>query len=330
MIIKAMSKKDYRMFQKLVDYFTKDKDLPEPQTYNLLTPPDNLKAVVREFQTNYQKYHSRHKGSVVCMHEIISPHPSDAQHVTTDMLYDLGFQYIQERAPDSLGFLQVHIKVEGRTRPHVHILLSGNEMGSDKQISLKKDEYKEVKEKIKRYTLEKYPELKHAFQFNHQHKKDFLKEQSRRRHNEVQRYKREKSLSHKDKLTLAFIKTLRNADNIQDFILSLERSKAKLYVRGKNVGIVDIKEDGTEGRRYRLETLNVFDEFEKRQMEWKREQTKDLEQKRLQSREPDRHFSKNLTAREKVEQHKEKLRNELAKLREKQSLDRDRGEERSR
>lgn len=194
-----------------------------------------------------------------------------------------------------------------------------------------------MKEKLKQFTKENYPELTHAFRFNREKKKEFLREQSRRRHNEVQRYKRLNMPSQKDEVSRVFVENLVRAQDVQELVRTLEDSGLKMYVRGKNVGVIRLNERGEEGRRYRLKTLDVLGKFKNRQMQWKTEQEKRLEQEIIRQTELDRESSKPsqdlYTERTRITGwDKESLSQKLAQLRDKEDLERsrDRDDERSR
>ena len=175
MIVKSKAGKDVRsvgnaspVFSRLISYLRKDEDkgLPDPEGYNLLTPPSNMQGVIEEFIGNYERYYKPHSRGNACMHEMISPNPKDNAQVTPEKLYDLAREYTESRAPNAIALFQVHLEARrAGYRPHVHILLSGNEIGRSKQTRISKHEFKRVKEHLKAYTRENYPELRHAFEF---------------------------------------------------------------------------------------------------------------------------------------------------------------------
>jgi len=252
------------MFGFLLDYFTKEQDT-SPETYNILAPPEALPQIKQEYLKNYFQYSKKRKNAVVCSHEIISPHPKDAREVTAEKLYDLAREYMRLRAPNALGFFQVHLKADGEERPHAHLLISGNEIGSSKQISLRKKEYQKVKQTLKRYTREKYPELKHAFVFqkDHQLKKEFLNEQSKRKHQEKQISIRMKKPTRTQELKETLEQGFNIAKTQKEFDQFLEKQGLVKYKRGKHHGIIDSK-----GKKYRLKTLGLDETYKIKQKEF--------------------------------------------------------------
>lgn len=187
MIVKSKAGKDVRsggngspVFSRLISYLRKDdeKGMPDPEVYNLLTPPSDLQGVLDEFNSNYERYYKPHSRGNACLHEMISPNPKDNVQVTPDKLYDLAREYTEKRAPNAMAFFQVHLEARrAGYRPHVHILISGNEIGRSRQTRISKEEFEQVKEHLKAYTKENYPELRHAFEFRSRERQQKLKEE---------------------------------------------------------------------------------------------------------------------------------------------------------
>lgn len=254
MIIKAISEKNLFVynsqdsepkivFKHLIDYFTQDVDLPDPEGHNLYDPT-NLNRVEQDFKVNYFCHNKkRHSGNIV-FHDILSPDPRDREHITPEILYDIGFKFIELKAPNSLAFMQVHPKADEIERPHIHIMISANEYGSGKQVALSKWEFQQVKTEMKKYVLKEYPQLQHAFKFN-------------------------QSITLKEKMAMVFKEKLCQAPTKEIFTTILKEAGFQLYKKGKHFGLVQIHENEVQGRRYRLKTLKVADEFNVRLIEWK-------------------------------------------------------------
>ncbi len=284
MIIKCLSKKG-PVFGRLIDYFRRYHGpeaarLPEPRGFNLLADPERYHEVLAEFLRNFKEFHSRRRNGVVCYHEILSPSPvevdklfaaagDDPEHMATvenqvvAMLYDLGEKWLSERAPDALGFMQVHGPDEDAPHFHTHVLLSGNKIASEQAISLRKPEFLKVRDTLWEYTRERYPEIG-LFQFDRTKKKEFVREKSQRRSNEKKREKRSKTPSQKTLTAARARGLLQSCRSQEEFVTALKESGLEHYTRGQTEGLTDT----TTGQKYRLTTLGVLAEWQTRGREW--------------------------------------------------------------
>jgi len=288
MIVKCLSKKG-PIFGRLIDYFRRyhgpqSEQLPPPRGHNLLADPERYHEVNAEFLRNFQDFHSRRRNGVVCYHEILSPVPQEVDRLFAEtgddperqaevegrvvaMLYDLGEKWLAERAPDALGFLQVHGPDDDAPHFHLHVLLSGNQIASERAVSLRKPHFLKVRDELWDYTREHYPEIG-QFQFDRTKKKEFVREQSQRRSNEKKRAKRVKQPSKKQLASARVRGLLGSCRNEEELTQALRESGFEPYTRGKTEGLVDVE----TGRKYRLATLGVLEQWEVRCREWEVEE----------------------------------------------------------
>ncbi len=161
MIIKA---KTYRhnITTQLINYIGRENSVEENtlpiRIFHNLFPSDELEDIVTQFAEN--DTHRKHpKNGVTINHEILSFSPKDAHALTPDILEDLTSVYLHLRAPDSLGFAQVH---HDKDHVHVHIAISANEYKSSKSTRLSRTEYRHVRTEIERYQQDAYPEIEHS------------------------------------------------------------------------------------------------------------------------------------------------------------------------
>ena len=141
MIIHTLSRKKPAAFGVIVDYLERGRPEAEPaRSFNMWADPENLQEVKKEFLENYTLHHNKKRGRIVLMHEIISPDPEDAEKVNAEILFDIAEKYLEGRAPEAMAQLVYHEKLDGQSRPqpHIHILLSGNRIGSSKSVRLSK------------------------------------------------------------------------------------------------------------------------------------------------------------------------------------------------
>ena len=295
MIIETKSHHSPVMFGKLAQYFTKDHELPAPQVYNMLADPENLQSVIQEQRFNYQQYSTKRKGGIVCSHEMICPTLADAKadKITPEILYDLGKEYLDLRAPNAKAFLQVHNNVtvyqQGKKteiyRPHLHISITGNQIASSKQISMRKKEYSKVRSEIAFYAMKEH-NLEQAYNCSLNFNRELSKEKRCRRSSEVRWQKRTqgKNISRKEEMALIFNEVLATSKNLSDINKNLLTNDIELIQRG-NTSVLLRMEKNRKGelslKRYRLKTIGVLNEFNQKQTEWGKEKIlKNTQEKR--------------------------------------------------
>jgi hypothetical protein len=285
MIVKCLSKKG-PVFGRLIDYFRRyhgpeAEHLPEPRGFNLLADPERYHEVQAEFLRNFQGFHSHRKNGVVCYHEILSPSPSEVDKLfaaagddaeqraevesqVVAMLYDLAEKWLSERAPDALGYMQVHGPDEDAPHFHTHILLSGNKIASERAVSLRKPEFLKVRDALWEYTRDRYPEIG-LFHFDRTKKKEFVRAESQRRSNEKKREKRAQAPSQKTLMAARIRRLLKSCRSQEEFEAALRLENLEPYQRGQTGGLVDT----ATGRKYRLGTLGVLEEWRTRNRDWR-------------------------------------------------------------
>lgn len=270
MIIHTLSKKSPHMFGVIVDYLAAGRAESDPaRGFNLWASPEDPEAVKQEFLRNYAQHHCKQRGRVVLMHEIISPDPEDAEKVTPEMLHDIAEKYLEARAPEAMGYLVYHEKLDqnNRPQPHVHILLSGNKISSKRSIRLSKEQYGEVRQNVARYAYEKYGLSQAYEQENEGQKKEFTKEKVKRVQREVQRGKRDKSLSKKEQVETVFRTLFSGAGDKALFDQAMREAGFAWNRTGKNPSVIDI----ASGKKYRLKTLGMVEDYERRSQEWEKD-----------------------------------------------------------
>ena len=83
----------------------------------------------------------------------------DRERVTPAILEDLTRRYLELRAPYALGYARAHLDTDS---PHVHIVLSANNVDSSKRLRLSSPRFAAIKRDIERQQLAVYPELRHS------------------------------------------------------------------------------------------------------------------------------------------------------------------------
>jgi hypothetical protein len=246
MIVKSISKKGV-CFGKLLAYIgtpekTEARALETGTIlHNLKTPNADPATMEREFLDNHRYMRARRNG-VVCFHEILSlkePHPK-----ATQILEDLGQVYLSIRAPNALAYARIHTETD---HPHLHLLISGNEIESSKKIRISKKRFTIVKQKLERYQERHYPFLSHSLV----HGRTKPKKELTTAQNQVY----DRVLRHLDRATTQ-----------KAFSQDLEQDGIRLYQRGKSLGVQVLK----TGKKYRLKTLNLHTAYQIRKAQWEK------------------------------------------------------------
>jgi hypothetical protein len=257
MIIKSMSRKSVS-FGQLLEYMNKGDAKKHPALlHNLKVPDDDPRQIEKELLDNY-RYARDRKNGVVLYHEVLSFSEKDREGVTLKILEDLGRYYLDRRAPNALAYAKAHLETGN---PHLHILVTGNEIESRKKVRLSRSEFGKIKRELEAYQREKYPELSHSLCQTVSRKPEGV----HRTPGENERQRRIKRPNEKDRIFEVVNPILSRSESREDFIKDLEASGFRFYTRGKNHGV----QDAATGRKYRFKTLGLDQRFVAVQNQWK-------------------------------------------------------------
>lgn len=253
MVIKSMSRKTWS-FRQLLRYINE----PEQKgrraiLHNLRSAFDSLPQIEAEFLENARHIRNQPKNGVVLYHEIIAIAEADREKVTEEMLIDLTREYLQRRAPNALAYAKAQFNTDS---PHVHVLISGNQIESKRKLRLERKEFDQIKRELERYQIEKYPQLSHSIVYDkRQHKAhDWPRltnpeaERARRLKDQANKTPTQKEDAH-ERLKAC----LTVAQSEEHLIELLKSAQLVPYVRGKTPGVTDM----ATGRKYRLNTLGL-------------------------------------------------------------------------
>lgn len=157
MIIKSLSRKN-PSFAQLYDYLNREgKTEGEAITWNLATgDPENRPGILDEFFRNSRHLAKRVNGNVL-YHEVVSLKrlPEDSIDDLRSALVDLTVHYLENRAPEQLGFGRVHIEDE---HVHCHLMISANAI-ADGRRCLSRREFAAIQRDCERFLSNHYPNL---------------------------------------------------------------------------------------------------------------------------------------------------------------------------
>lgn len=243
-VIKSLTRKD-RNFGQLIKYiFNKDQHTHSDFTYfqNIYdTAEDDVEKIIETFKKNDQ-YRKKRKGGITVFHEILAFSPKDNENINQhpEFLEDIGKKYIELRAPESIAIIKPH---HDKDHVHLHIVFSANAKGSSKNMSIRKKDFRIIKEALQEYQKEMYPDLVFSF-VDHGIRKDkkVLSDQKKS-------IKNKSPLSDKASL-LNQLKEYDSLNDIDDFIEYFESKGLQPYYRHDILQGVVFK-----GKKYRVSTL---------------------------------------------------------------------------
>ena len=258
-------------FTQLLEYINKPKERGEtPLLFNLQNNNDDLNAISKEFQanSNFRKQKGSTRNNLY--HEILSFPEGDKEHLTLDIIQDLCTKYLELRSPNSLAYAKVH----GDTKnPHIHIMISSNDLRSSKSNRISKQRFKQIKQELELYQIKKYPQLIQPLP---------ITRKSPQRHSssnqEVQIQKRGE-IPQKTKIKTLVLSSFEKTQSFNEFIELLKNSALEFYKRSeKTCGVIDLKTN----KKYRFKTLGIQENFEKFQRTLKRnEDFQEIEMNKL-------------------------------------------------
>jgi hypothetical protein len=230
MIIKSLSRAT-KSFEALYRYLTRDED-SLLNAFNLYADPHSKEEIVQAFLDN-AKHLKNARGKNYLYHEIISLTPNtlalqEQQHILTDLVS----KYISLRAQNHLTFTALH---QDKDHLHIHLMISANELEGSKRVRLSKKEFSTIQKELEQYVNTTYPQLGKTTHYN----KDLNKIKSK-----------------KELLKSTLHDLFKNSRCKEDFKRESEELKLEFYTRGKTVGVI------SEGKKYRLKTLGLLEEYE--------------------------------------------------------------------
>lgn len=245
MIIKIKGRKDHN-FRQIVEYLHKEQGNHEAlftYVHNIEVDPDNQAGMIAAFKEN-ENYRKKRKNGVAFFHDILSFSPEDSTVILNnlDMLRDLTAEYIQLRAPHAIAIARPHIE---ENHVHIHLIISGTERESAQSIRMTKGALEKLKQSIRAYQQEHYPQLVHGYQQG-----KTAEAKNTYTHATWQMENRGQVQDKKAVLKSIVLKALKQTDSWEDLGNLLETAEMEFYKRGgKLYGVI------WQGKKYRFSTL---------------------------------------------------------------------------
>jgi len=250
-------------FGQLLDYINAPPEKGAALLHNFGPTTESRSALEAELLDNSRYLPSRKNGNVL-YHEILSFSDLDRARVTPAVLENLTRAYLSLRAPSALAYGRAHFNT---SCPHVHLLISANDLGSSRRKRLSRAEFERIKRDLERYQHEHYPTLTHSLV----HSRTEQPSRPRRKRREGERAHRHRAqgkqtLTRKEELRGLMLHALTKAVSGEQLLDLLAAEGIRLHCRGRTVTL----EDGSQpsGRRYRLATLGIEEPFWKAVRQW--------------------------------------------------------------
>jgi hypothetical protein len=190
--------------------------------------------VIDEFSGNAE-YLNQRKNGVYLYHEIISISRSKnlSEEAQKKALFEIVQEYTKRRSFGNLACGYMHDEKDNNL--HFHLMISSNEVGKSKRVSLRKKEFSTLKVEMEKWVLQKYPELEQEKLIS-----------------KTSTYK-----DNKNGFTDTLQSTFSTAKNRQELHKLLENNQASYKVRGNTITFIN----GKTNKRHRLNTLGLGSEY---------------------------------------------------------------------
>ncbi len=258
MIIKSMSRKT-RTFRRLLEYIANPAEKGPLWTHNLPADPANREEIEKELLANARLLRRRRNGNVL-YHEILSFSSADQGRVSVDVMEAVTRFYLELRAPYALACAQAHFNTDC---PHVHLVISANDLGSANRLRLSKARFQDIKLELNAFVRSRFPELAQSSELIPVSPRlnESRREIERRRRGEP---RSSQKLEVRDQVSSILVM----ATSGEDLFRRLMEKGLKLYKRGASIGIEDTSTP--TNRRYRLRTLGLEERFHQALQDMKR------------------------------------------------------------
>lgn len=235
MIIKSTTRKS-NSFSQLISYLHREASF-EARTFNMYG--SDKKECLKEFLEN-AKHIQNSRGKVYMYHEIISIDKKLANE--KEILFDLAIKYTELRAKNHLVYSIVHNNTKN---PHIHLIISSNEIQNNKRKRLSKKEFKNIQKELEAYKNEKYKELSNSNIY------DNRKDNSKQKRREQEMKHKRKKITKKEQIKKDLEHIFSNATSKIYLINALKSKNYEIYNRASIIGVK------YQNKKYRLKTLGL-------------------------------------------------------------------------
>ena len=277
MIIKSMSRK-VPSFGQLLGYIDREAGGEAYTLRHNLRGRDHA-SITEEFARNVELLQKR-QGGVFLYHEILSISRAQGLDPETQKarLLEIVQEYVAARCPDNLVYGGLHQDKDHSF--HFHLMISANRVNDPKRQRLSKHQFREIQVRLEEHVLKRYPELEQKLAIG-------KRSDRRLKQAEVELERRTGERPERDTVLSRVRAALSSSLDRDSLRSALGRENLELYIRGKNLGIIDHE----TGKKHRLNTLDpeLMPAFESKllKLETAREEEIAPENKKVPEQEPE-------------------------------------------
>jgi hypothetical protein len=201
-------------------------------------------SIEQEFSRNADLLQKR-QGGVFLYHEILSI--SRAQGLAAEIqkarLLEIVQEYVAARCPENLVYGGLHQDKDHSF--HFHLMISANRVNDPKRQRLSKHQFREIQVRLEAHVLQNFPELDQKLAIGKRSDRKLKQAEVELERRTGERPERDTVLSR----VRAALSSSLDRDSLRS---ALGRENLELYIRGKNLGIID----HATGKKHRLNTLD--------------------------------------------------------------------------
>jgi hypothetical protein len=201
-------------------------------------------SIEQEFARNAELLQKR-QGGVFLYHEIISI--SRARGLAAELqkarLLEIVQEYVAARCPENLVYGGLHQDKDHSF--HFHLMISANRANDPKRQRLSKHQFREIQVRLEAHVLQSFPELEQKLAIGKRSDRKLKQAEVELERRTGERPERDTVLSR----VRAALGSSHDRDSLRS---ALGRENLELYIRGKNLGIIDHE----SGKKHRLNTLD--------------------------------------------------------------------------
>jgi hypothetical protein len=237
-------------------------------------------SIEREFARNAELLQKR-QGGVFLYHEILSISRAQGLDPETQKarLLEIVQEYVAARCPENLVYGGLHQDKDHSF--HFHLMISSNRVNDPKRQRLSKHQFREIQVRLEAHVLQTFPELEQKLAIGKRSDRKLKQAEVELERRTGERPERDSVL---ERIHAALSLSL-DRDSLRS---ALGRENLELYVRGKNLGIIDYE----TGKKHRLNTLDpeLMPAFEARLLKVEAEpEERKPEEAREQAKATERH-----------------------------------------
>jgi hypothetical protein len=201
-------------------------------------------SIEQEFSRNAELLQQR-RGGTYLYHEIISI--SRAQGLAVELqkarLLEIVQEYVAARCPENLVYGGLHQDKDHSF--HFHLMISANRANDPKRLRLDKHQFRDIQVRLEAHVLQTFPELEQKLAIG-------KRSDRKLKQAEVELERRTGERPQRDPVLSRIREALQASLDHDSLRSALGRENLELYIRGKNLGVIDLE----TGKKHRLNTLD--------------------------------------------------------------------------